>query len=169
MSIQFRSCLTVLFLGCRFCSKSFKNPNTLKNHEASHLNLRLHECTECSIRFNIRSGLSKHIRNVHPKLDFPCDLCSKSYKCTEYLRKHQKLVHSSTKPFVCDLCAKVFPTIQSIKNHMSYSHIERQFSCGKCKSKFHYLSEMKHHLKKKHGITFLIDDGTELVWAQEIQ
>ena len=104
---------------CKICNKSFMVFSELLEHEASH---------------------------VEPTLEFPCNVCGRSYRSASYLEAHGKSAHKALSKagnqrkkknmksfrakscpdedvlFRCDLCLKNFKSPRSLKQHKSKKH-----------------------------------------------
>ena len=52
------------------------------------------QCPMCGRRFGTSSNMQIHIKGVHMKVRYPCNICGKGYSRTS-LGRHQKMIHSS--------------------------------------------------------------------------
>lgn len=51
-----------------------------------------------------------------------CNICGKSFRCRQNVRRHVKEVHSGKKPYKCPICAKDFIRKEGVKYHMRSFH-----------------------------------------------
>ena len=52
---------------CEFCSKKFRAPSYLREHERIHTREKPYSCEICEKTFRTKSNLRAHILNVHVK------------------------------------------------------------------------------------------------------
>jgi len=70
-------------------------------------------CDLCSKSFRDRSSFNSHNYYVHPKVEYKCHLCEKSFKRNFYLKLHLKTHDINQKQlniFECKVCNKQFKT-----------------------------------------------------------
>ncbi len=68
---------------------------------------------------------------------YQCDNCDQVYKTKKCLRKHVKLIHStSVQSLQCGKCAKHFLNKNSLRKHIYHVHPSKLHSCTFCGSSF---------------------------------
>ena len=91
---------------CLDCGESFNKTQMLVAHSVQH-----HggiKCPHCEKRFSVRNGYNQHIKVVHLKERFPCNVCGKDFGCETGLTTHMNM-HMGLKPYQCEMCDKTFP------------------------------------------------------------
>ncbi len=79
---------------CDQCEKSYRRQDELVKHkEIVHLGLKRHSCEKCDQKFTTKASLKLHIRWVHDKIKFECQLCDKVCRREFELARHMKNVH----------------------------------------------------------------------------
>ena len=132
-------------------------------------------CEDCGEVFTQVSELALHVANVHKKLAFTCDICSKEFISQHTLNKHKGNDHmskfsneisamesgiineekskktSSKTDFetkVCEACDTSFKTDHIYHRHMWEIHEERCLECEKCQKKFVSKMSLREHIDK---------------------
>ncbi|XP_013385615.1 zinc finger protein 532 isoform X1 [Lingula anatina] len=74
--------------------------------ELDEKNSMRHECSYCDEKFKQKEVLYKHLKQVHSMIQqFPCQLCSLTYKSNHSLKRHIQIIHEGKrKTFSCWLC-----------------------------------------------------------------
>ncbi|XP_024260171.1 hypermethylated in cancer 2 protein [Oncorhynchus tshawytscha] len=102
---------------CTVCSKSYKDPATLRQHEKSHWLTRPFPCNICGKMFTQRGTMTRHMRSHLGLKPFACDECgmrfTRQYRLTEHMR-----VHSGEKPYECQLCGGKFTQQRNLISHL---------------------------------------------------
>ena len=75
-----------------------------------------------------------------------CTVCCKAFEDKDTLKLHHQAAHSNIN---CEACNKVFATKRSLRKH-SYTHLEKQITCGDYGQKFSFNSKLEIH-KIKHS------------------
>jgi uncharacterized Zn-finger protein len=87
---------------------------------------------------------------------FKCKICNKTLKTKNYLEKHYKSIHTTTKNFTCDFCNKSVYHKQHMEYHMKQhllnprkmarkSEAIRPFQCDLCLKGFKTSSQLEAH------------------------
>ena len=174
---------------CVHCKKLIKSLKRLKYHETfcgtwkrskGHI-----PCGLCDKTLSTEYNLKGHIRRKHTvvntfgtfvitdavenkkiKKEIICVLCQTTFKKTNYLKKHVKLVHETKKDirkiiqivvervtneqgqyqFNCNQCMKCFEKEALAKDHIRHVHVVKTFQCELCKKKFKLKQTLKGHL-----------------------
>ncbi|XP_064163943.1 hypermethylated in cancer 2 protein-like isoform X1 [Anguilla rostrata] len=102
---------------CTVCSKSYKDPATLRQHEKSHWLTRPFPCNICGKMFTQRGTMTRHMRSHLGLKPFACEECgmrfTRQYRLTEHMR-----VHSGEKPYECQLCGGKFTQQRNLISHL---------------------------------------------------
>ena len=75
-----------------------------------------HDCRQCSLTFQRKYALRKHIQAVHPK-QVKCDLCAENFDQIWKLEVHMK-THTTEKCFNCEICDKSFVLKWRLRKHI---------------------------------------------------
>lgn len=134
-------------LSCSICQKTFKLKHHLRRHQVIHSNLKEFECKLCDKKFNQRSNLDTHIKNVHNKVkDYECPKCHKKFTQKGNLSKHM-IIHEDNQPFQCEFCRKTFSQKNLLDSHLNLHNGEKPFECDICKKSFARQSTLYNHVK----------------------
>ncbi|XP_067114645.1 hypermethylated in cancer 2 protein [Osmerus mordax] len=102
---------------CTICSKSYKDPASLRQHEKSHWLSRPFPCNICGKLFTQRGTMTRHMRSHLGLKPFACEECgmrfTRQYRLTEHMR-----VHSGEKPYECKLCGGKFTQQRNLLSHL---------------------------------------------------
>ncbi|XP_063696165.1 zinc finger protein 708-like [Culicoides brevitarsis] len=136
----------VLDFKCDHCGKLFLNEAARKEHlrySCPFMDTRSYICDLCNKSFKEKQTLRKHL-NLHMKVkEYPCKHCDKIYYSQSSLILHYRS-HSSEP---CPVCHKVLKSY-SLPYHMAQHSTETRFQCPICnKIKFPTESSLKQHLK----------------------
>ena len=149
---------------CLDCGKSFNKTQMLVAHSVQH-----HggiKCPHCEKRFSVRNGYNQHIKVVHLKERFSCNVCGKDFGCKTGLTTHMNM-HMGLKPYQCEMCDKTFPGMDNLYRHKRL-HCKGQVEatcpvCGKTLPRKEYLEKhMKMHSVGKTK-TFSNEEKVEAV------
>ena len=78
---------------CFLCSKQFKNPKGLTDHNfLKHAPKNL-PCDQCDLKFSRQSHLNKHVRERHTLVNLKCRFCEKVFAFIRTLKSHLHVVH----------------------------------------------------------------------------
>ncbi|XP_018603663.1 hypermethylated in cancer 2 protein-like [Scleropages formosus] len=102
---------------CSVCSKSYKDPVALRQHEKGHWLSRPFPCHICGKMFTQRGTMTRHMRSHLGLKPFACEECgmrfTRQYRLTEHMR-----VHSGEKPYECQLCGGKFTQQRNLVSHL---------------------------------------------------
>ncbi|XP_055298979.1 zinc finger protein 814-like [Sitodiplosis mosellana] len=149
---------------CEICSKAFSSKGHLTRHELIHLKdtlprddprIKRHnyehelvECEICSKRLQ-RVHLKGHIKLHTDEKPFQCDICHKSFKTKQNVRKH-KVRHTDEQPFECSFCSQKFKTQRNQRNHELVHRNEQPHACPFCNKKFLFNQDFHMHFRSVH-------------------
>ncbi|XP_022081145.1 telomere zinc finger-associated protein-like [Acanthaster planci] len=117
---------------CDFCSKGFKTPGSLRRHRKKHQD-RFFYCDQCKFKSRWRSSLKTHFEAHHAEDSrewLQCPQCPHQTKNKYYLKRHIES-HTDTRMFICEVCGKDFKT-EIILNVHRGTHEEGTYPCEKC-------------------------------------
>jgi len=139
---------------CPTCKKKFGSKSSLYNHKKLHEKSNPNQCKICLKFFQSNYHLKRHSKTHFDKMPYACTICETKYnRLCRFSTKYQLQLHQTTHGgdgnFKCIPCNRSFKTKTNLNIHM-LSHYEPKFSCDKCGMKFHTLSGLKQHDKKKH-------------------
>ena len=63
--------------------------------EKDNMKSQYHQCSVCGRMFGTKSGMRKHLRDVHEKVPHPCPKCGKNLSSSGSLSNHIKFSHPS--------------------------------------------------------------------------
>ncbi|XP_068087068.1 zinc finger protein 271 [Anabrus simplex] len=167
---------------CTLCPTpvEFSSQSQLRRHEKQcHLNLRPHECSLCSARFDRASQLNYHERRIHAgerphtcqiclkgffkRSDLRthlnihlginksiCEVCGKKFNHVSNLIRHTRM-HSGIKPYPCTVCGKRFTQLNAMHQHKVSHQVEKDVSCSLCNKMFKSHAIMRKHVRHMHG------------------
>lgn len=128
---------------CKFCSKTYRNEVTLKDH-IDGIHCKKTKCHLCDKIFASDEGLRNHVKGIHEK-GFMCPKCKGCFSCKKALNTHTK--HRRCKNENLDKVDKVKP-IKNLKLLESLKQSEKRTSITK---KFRYSSKSYYlFLESKH-------------------
>jgi len=138
---------------CRFCSASFKDRTSLKNHIKGHTDERPFPCTRCNKSFRRKESLVYHENSHDNKRSIICSHCGKNFRNLRDMRSHEALKHSSQqfKKFDCKLCQFDFGSKSALDEHKILHHGKKVFFCRECQKKFATNSNLEEHLRSHTG------------------
>ncbi|XP_046906356.1 zinc finger protein 711-like [Hypomesus transpacificus] len=139
---------------CDFTTnKKINFHNHLESHKLTVKNDRVPEFTEFTRRYCVASPLSPNkliLRDKEPKMH-RCKYCDYETAEPGLLNRHMLAVHSKNFPHVCVECAKGFRHPSELKKHMRTHTGEKPFHCRHCDFRCADQSNLKTHVKSKHG------------------
>jgi KRAB domain-containing zinc finger protein len=135
---------------CTECPASFNTAATLRKHGEIHKDFEkpfLCDEPECQWRFKNEKGLRLH-KHTHIKTnDWNCQLCTKSLKTKDNLRRHTIVCHGEGFEKVpCTICKKSFAK-KHIKSHLRSHSSLRAYKCQLCHKSFKTFEAVSKHEK----------------------
>lgn len=108
---------------CRICKARFKNYYQKTRHMVQVHNAEGVKCEVCDKRFNLKSNLISHMRNVHLKeRPYECSVCNMGFFIKRQMLYHYMATHTNERNFKCEVCGKAYATQCSKRKHMKKNH-----------------------------------------------
>ena len=121
---------------CDFCNKNFSKDDGLKRHIKYHCPKTRIQMAHTSATMPKRKGCSGW-----------CQTCNKTFG---NLRQHVRVVHEKVK-FFCDICPKAYCSKDRLKIHIAkHMGIKPPFECNNCEKKYFDKRDLTKHIKVKH-------------------
>ena len=99
-------------------------------------------CDVCLKSYKNKESLRKH-KGTHFHIPSACNICNKEFKTKLLLNAHKRIVHSETS-YACNECAKTFSCRNGLKTHNKALHEKKLIECSVC------LKEISVHNVKRH-------------------
>merc|ERR1712142_127621 len=123
---------------------------------ATHSGDKKYACQHCDYKSVRKSGLKKHVDQVHNTLDLMrCGLCNFATINKVKYRSHV-IAHEANKVYTCTACDKTFWVKNDYSTHMVQVHKpktkEKEYPCSLCALRFSALKDRIHHMSQEHGM-----------------
>ncbi|KAL3249661.1 hypothetical protein MRX96_055870 [Rhipicephalus microplus] len=107
---------------CHICDRELKTFSGYWGHLRGHTKAKPFLCDQCGHRYTSRGSLTKHKRTHDFANATKCPHCSKEFATLDYMRNHERLVHTRNFKFSCRLCGHKFPNERKQQTHMAVVH-----------------------------------------------
>lgn len=148
---------------CGSCDQVFSSLNSyydhlLKTHNVDSseiVNRKVHECKECNFR-TVKLYAFKSHKLQHVKDRCLCDVCDKTFKSLEILKRHKKIIHGGNM-FKCRLCNFKSRYAATVKTHEYRRHNfitsdqQKVHFCHYCDYSNINQADLKKHELNKHS------------------
>ncbi|XP_061104476.1 zinc finger protein 711-like isoform X2 [Conger conger] len=113
---------------------------------------RLHKCKYCDYETAEQGLLNRHLLAVHSKnFAHVCVECAKGFRHPSELKKHMR-THTGEKPYQCQHCEFRCADQSNLKTHVKSKHgAELPFKCGHCPQAFADDKELQKHTEIFQG------------------
>ena len=109
-------------------------------------------CGKSFFHSNQKFDLSRHKRNVHEGIRFPCEQCGQQFTQKYTLKAHVLGVHERIKRFKCDSCGKLFSRAGQLKTHINVVHNgQKDHKCDSCGKVISQARNMRAHINVVHN------------------
>ena len=115
-----------------------------------HKKLNVCHCPICN-QLSSKKNLRRHIRNVHERENFKCDLCNRCYFKEQMLKRHKAIAHNKKTNFKCEICNFNFTQKDNLDTHVKSVHEKiREHVCEVCNRAFLFRYKLKRHMNALH-------------------
>lgn len=141
---------------CQQCSYNAPDKFQFKIHVARHNKAPSLVCDHCGTGHYTKSELNKHIQADHCG-GYPCDVCQKSFRSPEYLKRHKIIHEPNYDPqkinFTCEECGKGFLNEFRFKRHlMRHKGSVPVYNCETCGKSITSKSSFQAHIRMHSGL-----------------
>lgn len=136
---------------CPLCNKFFTpvglEMHIRKTHSMDDINRTT--CGLCLQKFDTKSLLKAHQKDIHGGGAYGCDVCGKIVVSKKSIELHILTKHAQVKTFLCDTCGEGFPYSVNLHRHVKDKHI-RTYKCNLCDMKYFNRSALQDHIRGVH-------------------
>ncbi|OCT77193.1 zinc finger protein ZFAT [Xenopus laevis] len=163
---------------CSVCEYATRSKSNLKAHMNRHSTEKTHLCDMCGKKFKSKGTLKSHkLLHTSDGKQFKCTVCEFTAVQKRHLVRHMEQ-HTSFKPFGCALCHYSCNIPGSLKRHYNKKHPDKQcvnvgtgdvshealllqggMKCPVCSFVYGTKWEFNRHLKNKHGLKLVENEG----------
>ncbi|NWZ71134.1 ZFAT protein, partial [Acrocephalus arundinaceus] len=167
---------------CSLCEYATRSKSNLKAHMNRHSTEKTHLCDMCGKKFKSKGTLKSHkLLHTADGKQFKCTVCDYTAAQKPQLLRHMEQ-HVSFKPFRCAHCHYSCNISGSLKRHYNRKHPNEEYvnagsgepaaealiqqggiKCPVCSFVYGTKWEFNRHLKNKHGMKLVENDG-ETKW-----
>ncbi|KAM3679013.1 zinc finger protein ZFAT [Ammospiza maritima maritima] len=167
---------------CSLCEYATRSKSNLKAHMNRHSTEKTHLCDMCGKKFKSKGTLKSHkLLHTADGKQFKCTVCDYTAAQKPQLLRHMEQ-HVSFKPFRCAHCHYSCNISGSLKRHYNRKHPNEEYvnagsgepaaealiqqggiKCPICSFVYGTKWEFNRHLKNKHGMKLVENDG-ETKW-----
>ncbi|XP_037532286.1 zinc finger protein 1035 [Nematolebias whitei] len=137
---------------CKFCTKVFMKPQSLRNHILKHNEVKPYRCKACDSCFSRYDHLKIHQSHCNGKktrLEIRIPKISLDDVGRGWQTKFNVVPLDKQETFDCKVCLKSFSTQSKLSRHNTMFHSIKQFKCMCCGSAFSHEKTLKSHRKWK--------------------
>ena len=136
---------------CTLCTIRFQSKRRLVRHIMikHEKNVKKFKCELCDFESHYKISMQHHKAGVHEGQRITCDECQQSFSVTTTLRKH-KQVHHSNKIIECEDCNFITKTSSSLRHHKEAEHEGIRYKCTSCPMETRYKEYLNAHMKQVH-------------------
>ncbi|XP_061675540.1 zinc finger protein 1035 [Syngnathoides biaculeatus] len=138
---------------CKFCTKTFVKPRSLRRHILTHNEVNPYRCKACGSCFSRYDYLKVHHAQCKGK-QLRLQICIPKISLDDVGKGWQnRLISKPLKlpqGFDCTVCSRSFPTQSGLSRHVKLFHIVKVFRCPHCDAGFAHKSSLDYHRKRKN-------------------
>ena len=125
-------------------------------------------CSQCDKKYCHEVSLKRHAKtHNNAQQKFSCDDCDKTFTRKDNLWRHRERIHKllhmnvdavmDKKDNKCNMCHLKFNDKEMLITHLSLNACfvgltdEEKFKCTSCNKSYYYKSDLRRHVKTKHG------------------
>ena len=137
---------------CSKCDATFINKDNLETHfkvKHDRESLQIHICPHCAKPFDLVASLNKHIQSIHDKVEYVCHVCNAIFYLKSNLKRHiERHKNVEERKFQCPMCPKL---VVKLKKHIRLVHEKsRPYVCSICNFAFGQRVNLKVHISGFH-------------------
>ena len=143
---------------CDLCQRSsFGTLAEVERHKrGQHFGEEVYNCTLCDFKTTAPGKLHLHRKNEHlnksSEFEYEvCDLCGKTLKNANALKKHMKKEHSENVEVMCDICGKTCKSDENLRTHIKDTHF-KYFICTICDTFYKSKRSLVNHYSEAHQV-----------------
>jgi len=129
-------------LHCISCDFSSKHQKRYDKHMFEQHEQTL--CSICGMNFETFESFTLHIEAHMPE---KCDVCKKSFKNKDFLKKHVDSTHNKTAKEMCPVCGKIY---KNVANHVRIAHEYMTKQCPHCPYSSKISTDLNRHIQRTH-------------------
>ena len=136
---------------CSLCGAGFCQNKEYKQHMCSHTGARDHVCNVCDATFICKASLLTHVQNIHlGETRFECDVCLRRFFKKSSFDLHRATHFEAA--LSCQFCSKKFKDSTGLKRHEKIHTGVKKFRCHLCDHAFVQSTPFWAHMEKRHGL-----------------
>ena len=103
---------------CKFCSKTFRFPAQIEQHERVHTKEKPFNCPYCGLGFSVKCNLKAHLETHKSREErsFKCEQCNHAATTLPLLKLHMHS-HTGERPYICELCGESYRRPSNLRRH----------------------------------------------------
>ncbi|XP_017288743.1 zinc finger protein 1035 [Kryptolebias marmoratus] len=137
---------------CKFCTKAFMKPQSLRHHILKHNEVKPYRCKACDSCFSRYDHLKVHQSHCNGKktrLEVRIPKISLDDVGRGWQTKFNLNPLNKEETFDCKVCLKSFSTQSKLSRHITMFHSIKPFKCTRCGAAFSHEKTLKSHRKWK--------------------
>lgn len=129
-------------LFCNSCDFTSKHQKRYDKHMFEKHEQTL--CSICGMNFETFESFTVHVEAHMPE---KCDVCHKSFKNKDFLKKHTDSTHNKTAKEMCPVCGKIY---KNVANHVRIAHEYMTKQCPHCPYSSKISTDLNRHIQRTH-------------------
>ncbi|XP_030013854.1 zinc finger protein 1035 isoform X2 [Sphaeramia orbicularis] len=135
---------------CKFCTKTFVKPRSLRRHILTHNEVKPYRCKACDSCFSRYDHLKvhqNHCKGKRQRLEVCIPKISFDDVGTGWQSKFGSDPVARQQSFDCKECGRSFPSDSKLNRHNTMFHTVKLFKCVRCGMSFAHEKSLKRHKK----------------------